>query len=105
MTDAAKAQAEDDCSDERSIPANSMSPFVAPLRRAVAPQLCLIAGLDGSEVHAIKANDPKRTSAGTSSNSCSTLSMPIVRSMSARSSGVSWVKSGKGGYSPVCSEY
>ena len=29
MTDAAKAQAEDDCSDERSIPANSMSPFVA----------------------------------------------------------------------------
>ena len=65
MTDAAKAQAEDDCSDERSIPANSMSPFVAPLRRAVVPQLCLIAGLDGSEVHAIKANDPKRTSAGT----------------------------------------
>ena len=65
MTDAAKAQAEDDCSDERSIPANSMSPFVAPLRRAVVPQLCLIAGLDGSEVHAVKANDSKRTSAGT----------------------------------------
>src|SRR5258708_36324431 len=36
----------------------------------------------------------KRASSGTSPNNASTRSMPIVRSISARSSGVSWVKSG-----------
>src|SRR6266851_4782912 len=36
----------------------------------------------------------KRASSGTSPNNASTRSIPIVRSISARSSGVSWVKSG-----------
>src|SRR6266568_1041541 len=37
-----------------------------------------------------------RASGGTSSKSCSTRSIPIARSMCARSSDVSWVKSGTG---------
>src|SRR6266851_2300061 len=41
-----------------------------------------------------RSSTGKRASAGTSPNKSSTRSMPMMRSISARSSGVSWVKSG-----------
>src|SRR5438132_6364529 len=41
-----------------------------------------------------RSSTGKRASAGTARNNSSTRSMPMIRSISARSSGVSWVKSG-----------